>query len=215
MILRKHQNDLYKIALSVGVDMSKLEASLKDDNSIIINFTSDARLFFRVREYKLHEYDIMSVPNVAHQEANELYTIDNFEWPRILELYKEWCNVIKEETDEPNLWEEVERNANTFSPFERASDEKFDNHEIRELQAQIRLLTTQINQSALPLPAKAALLEIAVSAPEKAERFTKKEWQGWFLGAVVTQITNLALSPEHVASIYQMLKTTFSALLLH
>ena len=44
---------------------------------------------------------------------------------------------------------------------------------------------------------------------------TKKDWQKMVVGAVVSTLTGLALSPDHVQTVYQILKATFTGWLLH
>lgn len=51
-------------------------------------------------------------------------------------------------------------------------------------------------------------------AGTKAERFTKKEWQAMFIGSMISAMTSLAMTPDSVQVVYQILKTTFTGLFL-
>ena len=89
----------------------------------------------------------------------------------------------------------------------------FNAAELRQLEGQVRLLSQQLTDLALPAHAQKVLTATIEEIPKKATRLTKEEVRGWFMSAMVTQATNLALSPEHVAAIGHLLKTTFMGIL--
>lgn len=128
-------------------------------------------------------------------------------------MFIAWLAIVKEEFETPDLWAEAQSNARLFVSSSATPNEMFSDHELRELQGQIRRIEQGIITLGLPAHAQKALLESIKEAPDKATRFTKKEWQGWFIGAVVSQVTNLALSPEHVSAVAQLFKSAFVGLL--
>lgn len=89
----------------------------------------------------------------------------------------------------------------------------FSDAELRQLQGQVRQLEQGLAALSLPAHAQKLLTETIREIPEKATRFSKKELEGWFMGAFISQVTQLALSPEHVAAVAHLLKTTFMGLL--
>lgn len=89
----------------------------------------------------------------------------------------------------------------------------FNAAELRQLEGQVRQLVQGLAALALPAHAQKLLTQTVQEIPGKASRFTKKELEGWFMGAFISQVTNLALSPEHVAAIGHLIKTTFMGLL--
>ncbi|MBF9220441.1 hypothetical protein [Hymenobacter ruricola] len=49
----------------------------------------------------------------------------------------------------------------------------------------------------------------------KAAGFTKKYWQGWFIGFLMGSITVLAINPTQAQETYRLVKAAFGGLFLH
>ena len=83
------------------------------------------------------------------------------------------------------------------------------------MQSQLRAAEAKLTTSGLPEAAILALTAALRDAAPKAETMTKKDWQNMVVGAVVSTLTGLALSADHVQAVYQILKATFTGWLLH
>ena len=144
------------------------------------------------------------------KSLRESYRADN--WENVQQLFVSWADSLKDEIDTPDLWAEAATTAQLFAA-PAAADEKFTNHELRELQSQLHAAEIKLATSGLP---EAAIRELTAAIREsatKAETMSKKDWQIIFVGTIVTTISGL--SPEHVQTVYQILKATFTGWLLH
>lgn len=149
--------------------------------------------------------DIYHSPTPAYNEPPS-------SWEGVVKEFEKWAVTLQEELELPDLWAEVAATAQIFA-VPAAADEKFTDHELRELQSQLRAAEAKLAASGLP---EAAIRELTAAIREtatKAETMSKKDWQIIFVGTIVTAISGL--SPEHVQTVYQILKATFSGWLLH
>ena len=122
---------------------------------------------------------------------------------------------MREEIDTPDLWAEATKTAQLFAPTAEPSDDKFTRTELAEVQGQLRLLQLSFTASALPEAAKQKLIKLTETAAVKAEGFTKKDWQGWFIGSIISSITALAMNPTQAQEVYRLVKAAFGGLFLH
>lgn len=115
----------------------------------------------------------------------------------------------------PDLWAEAAKTAQLFAPTSTPADDKFTRTELAEVQGQLRLLQLSFTQAALPEAAKQKLIELTQTAAVKAEGFTKKDWQGWFIGSLISSITALAMNPTQANEVYKLVKAAFGGLFLN
>jgi hypothetical protein len=210
MLLKKERNDLFQIIVDNALNPSDFVES-NGSEAYTIRQRGTSFVFGMISQQNYYIANSAPESGLPRYEASSQYR--PIEWGRLLNHFKRWAIILKEEIDTPDLFAEFRANAALFISQSSAPDEKFNNVELRELQGQLRRIEDGLTALRLPAAAQKALSGITQEAPEKASRFTKKEWQSWFIGAVVSQVTNLTLSPEHVAAVYQLLKTTFTGLL--
>jgi hypothetical protein len=210
MLLKKERNSLFEIIVGFNLNPSDFLEQNKADSYTISQ--SDTPFSFSVTP-AIKSFVAVASPEIGLPRYEGTKTPRPLDWNSILGYFNKWVVLLREELDTPDLFAEFRANAALFISQSDAPDEKFTNIELRELEGQLRQIDRGLTSLGLPAEAQKALSSITQEAPEKASRFTKKEWQSWFIGAVVSQVTNLALSPEHVAAVYQLLKTTFTGLL--
>ena len=115
----------------------------------------------------------------------------------------------------PDLWAEATKTAQLFAPTAEPSDDKFTRTELAEVQGQLRLLQLSFTHAALPEAAKQKLIELTQTAAVKAEGFTKKDWQSWFIGALIGHITEAVLNSDQIHKVYKLVKAAFGGLFLN
>jgi hypothetical protein len=210
MLIKKERNELFQIIVEGGLSPGAFSELNKSDLYSILQ--TNTPFIFHIepdREYhKLRAFPEIGTPRIVGTTIPKTTV-----WFEVLEYFRKWITVLKEESDIPDLFADFRTNANLFIGQSSAPDEKFSNLELRELASQLRRIESGLIELRLPAPAQKVLTEVIQEAPDKAVSFTKKEWQSWLIGAVVSQVTNLALSPEHVTAVYQLLKSTFTGLL--
>ncbi|WP_092740087.1 hypothetical protein [Hymenobacter psychrophilus] len=135
-------------------------------------------------------------------------------WADIQEYFIRWTQIIREELDTPDLWAEATKTAQLFTGTTEAPDDKFNRHELAEVQAQLRQLQQSFAAAAFPEPARQKLIELTKTAAVKAEGLTKKDWQNWIIGGFISAITGLALNPTQASEVLKLVKAAFGGLFL-
>lgn len=136
-------------------------------------------------------------------------------WEEVYGAFTYWLQYLKAEESVPDLWADAEKTARLFAHTTEPTDDKFTRTELAEVQGQLRQLQHSFEAAALPEAARQKLIELTTTAAEKAEGFTKKDWQGWFIGSVIGNITSLALDSAQAHLVYTLIKTAFSGLFLN
>lgn len=135
-------------------------------------------------------------------------------WEEVMDCFTVWAERVFDELDTPDLWAEAAKTAQLFAPTAAPADDKFTRSELAEVQGQLRLLQQSFAAAALPEAARQKLIELTHTAAVKAEGFTKKDWQGWFIGSLISAITALALNPAQANDVYKLVKVAFGGLFL-
>lgn len=170
----------------------------------------NANLVAAIAKLKTPLFTVTMSPGPISSTAEQ----DYFKWDELLSAFKEWLTWISEEISTPDLWTEAAKTAQLFAPTPEPTDDKFTRTELAEVQGQLRLLQQSFAASVLPEAAKQQLIELTQTAAIKAEAFTKKDWQGWFIGSFISAITALALNPTQVNDVYKLVKAVFGGLFL-
>lgn len=209
MLLTKQKNQLLQIMTDRNIFPHHVFKHDSAQDFFEIKFR-DGPFFFQItpHEGNLGDFNILSLPKIGRTE------IWGHSWLGVTTLFADWSEEIREELQTPDLWAQFESTAQIFAA-PAAPDEKFTNHELRELQSQLRAAEAKLTTSGLPEAAILALTAALRDAAPKAETMTKKDWQNMVVGAVVSTLTGLALSADHVQAVYQILKATFTGWLLH
>jgi hypothetical protein len=204
MLFKKERNDLFGAIIAGGLQPT----DFSEVNGDTYMLTYKKSRFIMTIVQVQGGYKTSSFPTVEEYSSGYVY-----EWEGCVKYCNAWAEFIKVENDTPDLWAEAQTNAKLFTLNPSVPNEMFNAAELRQLEGQVRLLLSGLASLALPAHAEKVLIDTINEIPEKASRFSKKELEGWFMGAFISQVTNLALSPEHVAAIGHLLKTTFMGLL--
>jgi hypothetical protein len=207
MLLKRQRNELYRILVDKNLNSNDFIEN-NEETSYRLERTN-SRFFFNLQEGNKYS-KISFYPKIKLSEGDETVGVT---WEEALPYIKEWAELLNEEYNTPDLWAEAKANSKLFSFNEAVPDEMFNATELRQLEGQVRHLSQQLTSLGLPAHAQKALTATIEEIPKKATRLTKEEVRGWFMSAIVTQVTTLALSPEHVAAVGHLIKTTFMGLL--
>jgi hypothetical protein len=219
MLFRKQRNELFDIVVNSNLLPTDFKEITSDStayegvsNVYELRFTKDKRFYYQLIDSSDSFKPYFSPNSYNGSEDNK--GIDGWhDWNNATRHFKRWIKILKEEFETPDLWAEAQANAKLFVLNPAAPNEMFSGSELRQLEGQVRQLVQGLVALGLPANAQKLLTEIVNEIPEKATRFTKKEIAGWFMGAFAAQVTNLALSQEHVSAIAHLIKTTFMGLL--
>ena len=138
-----------------------------------------------------------------------------YQWAGLVSAFNQWADKIQLELETPDLWAEATKTAQLFAPTAPASDDKFTRTELAEVQGQLRLLQQSFAAAALPEAARQKLIALTQTAAVKAEGFTKKDWQSWFIGALIGHITEAVLNSDQIHDVYKLVKAAFGGLFLY
>lgn len=205
MLSRTEKDALYKILDDKGIPRHLLAQPVERHNSYKLPFKEGPYYFKLIPHLNPvgTNHGVVSTPRTKRPRALGL------NWQGVESHCSQWADYIVEELRASNLWREA------IFQLSNALDEKFTDHELRELQSQLRAVEHKLTASGLPEAAIKKLTPVLRDAGPKAEGRTKKEWQDMFLNAVAGALAGLALSEEHVQTMYQILKATFTGWLLH
>lgn len=214
MLLKRQRNELFTIIVDNDLNPAQFIESNTEtvyelkvvDASFIFKFTETNGKSPMGNQYSKANY----YPRVDMKESDERVGVT---WDENIPYFKKWAGILNGELNSPDLWAEAQANSKLFTLDSSASDELFNDSELRQLQGQVRQLVQGLMTLGLPANAQKLLTETVNEIPDKATRFTKKELTGWFMGAFAAQVTNLALSQEHVSAIATLIKTTFMGIL--
>ena len=217
MLTNQQKNELLQVLTKL--DILPTQFSKEDENAEKFEIKVVGKPFhFRITRNRsitgMHPYNSDVWPsNLMQQDAwgNEIGS----DWKGIVSSFSSWAKEIGRDLQTPDLWAEATKTAQLFAPTAEPSNDKFTRSELAEVQGQLRLLQLSFTQSALPEAAKQKLIELTQTATVKAEGFTKKDWQSWFIGAIIGHITEAALNSSQIHDVYLMVKTAFGGLFLH
>ena len=210
MLLKKQHNLLFSILHSIGLPTQNFKNE-HTDNTYTVRYIGDEDFFFEIYDCSDGDYAIEMRPGAHTKQANFIIS----QWDAIQKLFAEWADNLKSELEAPDLWTEAAKTAQLFASTLEPSEDKFTRTELAEVQGQLRLLQLSFTQSALPETAKQRMIELTATAAVKAEGFTKKDWQGWFIGSLISSITALAMNPTQAQEVYRLVKAAFGGLFLH
>jgi len=212
MLLTKQKNELLRVLTDRNISPNHVSKHDGEPNLFEIRFL-DGPFYFRVTPIEnslIGEFEVDCRPKNGPSSA-----WDGESWTGVLSDFKRWANEIQEEIQTPDLWAEAVKTAQLFAPTATPSDDKYTRVELAEVQGQLRLLQQSFAASALPEAAKAKLGELTQIAAEKAESFTKKDWQSWFIGSIIGHITTSVLSSDQAHLVYTLVKAAFGGLFLN
>lgn len=206
MLFKDQRNDIFNALVNSGLQPTDFVESNKDEKlyGLVHKQTSFTLVISNILPY--YKYQVS--PQLIGIGGEKLLS-----WGDCLLGCRKWMDFVKSEINTPDLWAEAQTNAELFKLDLTAPNEMFNGVELRQLEGQVRQLVQGLEALRLPAHVQKLLTETIQEIPDKATRFTKKELAGWFMGAFVAQVTNLALSQEHVSAIAHLIKTTFMGLL--
>ncbi len=213
MLLKSQRNQLIYLLDKVGINLGQYRIS-EDEKCCAISVTDDTSnsYYFQIRTGSSHFHYHVYVRPGSERITDDAYSN---EWSAIINHFVTWVQLVRREIDLPDVWAELQQTAQLFAPTAEPSDDKFTRTELAEVQGQLRLLQLSFAQAALPEAAKQKLIGLTQTAAVKAEGFTKKDWQSWFIGALIGHVTEAVLNSGQIHEVYKLVKAAFGGLFLH
>ncbi len=211
MLLTSQRNEIFAAIQQAGLDPASFKENFTEKpTGYFIVPVGGKGVWFRVQQIG-SSYKIDGRPGF---DGRLNFQYERPYWSDVFSYLADWLQAVKNELNIPDLWADLQANARLFAPTSEAPEEVFTPDEARQLRIQLQHIQQQLLTAGLPEAAARQLAQTVREAGEKAERFTKKEWQGWFIGSMISAMTSLAMSPDSVKVVYQILKTTFTGLFL-
>ncbi len=221
MLLKAQRNELLSALLGAGLDPNLFaEKSAVSSYRLTLKSTADLKesqqVYFFVTDSAYARSQKLGIQARPGFYNSFRYYRGSFDiWEQVSMAFGEWARNVKSELETPDLWADLQANARLLGPTREALEEVFTPDEARQLRIQLQHVQQQLLMSGLPEAAARQLAQTVQEAGTKAERFTKKEWQAMFIGSMISAMTSLAMTPDNVKVVYQILKTTFTGLFLH
>lgn len=136
-------------------------------------------------------------------------------WDTVPAVFTHWVALVKKESEEPDMWADLERNMLLFDTTADNDDVAFTNAELRTVQAKLREAARQIAGTELPSEAIDKLTLVLEQQATQSESLTKKEWKMNFVAAVTSAVIGLALNPTQAHDVFAIIKSVFSGLFLN
>lgn len=212
MLLKSQRNQL--IALLDMVSISLGQYNIKENgNSCTVDVIDEAsnQYYFQIQVGGSYPFTVYQRPGI--DKITDAHVKND--WDSIASLFATWVHLVRREIDLPDIWAELQQSVKLFAPTSTPSDDKFTRTELAEVQGQLRLLQLSFTQAVLPEAAKQKLIELTQTAAVKAEGFTKKDWQSWFIGALIGHVTEAVLNSGQIHEVYKLVKAAFGGLFLH
>lgn len=210
MLLKKQRNEILNVLQKYDIPASGVKEDRTGDFYQLLTSLDGEQFYFYLEPHDAF-YNIRMYPgNPGTKTVETVLT-----WPQVINYLEVWAMTLAEEADTPDLWAEATKTAQLFAPTATPSDDKFTRTELAEVQGQLRLLQQSFAAATLPEAARQKLIELTQTAAVKAEGFTKKDWQSWFIGALIGHITEAVLNSDQIHEVYKLVKTAFGGLFLY
>lgn len=211
MLLKSQRNQFFEILQESNINPAAAIEEQGEEYYRIDVMVDDVDCLFYVSLARADSFEISMNPGYDYGSSD--FAVEK--WEEVMDCFTVWADRVHDELDAPDLWAEAAKSAQLFAPTAEPSDDKFTRTELAEVQGQLRLLQLSFAQAALPEAAKQKLIGLTQTAAVKAEGFTKKDWQSWFIGALIGHVTEAVLNSEQIHEVYKLVKAAFGGLFLH
>ena len=221
MLLKSQRNQLFKNFTIKGLQhIDFIETS--GDGWYSINSNVESNIFFRIEQIqsknKASRYIIRRRPG-NYQTADTTHVEEATSWENgghydVLSPFRTWTEIVKRQTEAPDLWLESTKAVQLFESATEPDDEKFTIAELGALHGQLRMLGLLFKDSELLQEYQTELAKLTQLVAVKAETFTKKDWQNWVKGAFVSIMVSLELSEAQAQELLALVRLAFGGLFL-
>lgn len=221
MLLKSQRNQLFQELTIKGLQPVDF-IEMSGDGWYSINSNVESNIFFRIEQIqsknKASKYIIRRRPG-NYQTADTIHAEEATSWENgghydVLSPFRTWTEIVKRQTEAPDLWLEATKAVQLFESATEPNDEKFTIAELGAIHGQLRMLGLLFKDSELLQEYQTELAKLTQLAAVKAETFTKKDWQNWIKGAFISAIASLGLTEEHTQELLALVRLAFGGLFL-
>lgn len=217
-LLLSQKNELFEMIEVEG--LSPAQFTFEQVPSRFRQFAEVARLSYAHTEYfflfdrkgRRNFHNVIYSPGLHDYEAEANPGTD---WYLVKAYFKEWIQNLKRELGLEDKWQSLALVlASNRASFADGADEKFS---IQEYD----VLSTRLDHAAKRLP-EAGLEEEEIEVirlkfehmKKMGKSLNKSDWQGLFIGTLVSTLNQLGVSPETGQELWELLRQIFNNLLL-
>jgi hypothetical protein len=217
-LLLSQKNELFSMIEAEGLSPGQFSFELVP--SQYDQFTQVAKLSYAHTDYfflfdrkgRRNFHSVLYSPGLHDFETEANPGTD---WHLVKAYVKEWLQNLKRELGQEDKWESLALVlANNRASFAEEGDGKFSVQEYE-------LLASRLDQAANRLPEadlneeEIEVLRVKFEHMKKmGKTLDKSDWQGLFIGTLVSTLNQLGVSPETAQEIWELLKQIFNNLLL-
>lgn len=213
MFLNSHKNLLYTAIQDTKLNVR--DFTFEASNQLLITHKASG-FYFKIASQmvvpgnggkeapRLFTYSTPVISNVVILPNEEKRHVSIDKWDTVVHIFKEWLSWLKQETEQPDLWAQVEHEPYIFSDEEKITEDLFTAAEVKLLEARLSQIEQQIGDLNLPPEAEAAITDVVREVPTKAKRLTKKEVADIVIGSLMKEGLKWALTKENIISLWHI-----------
>ncbi|HSY77944.1 MAG TPA: hypothetical protein VK890_13845 [Bacteroidia bacterium] len=135
-------------------------------------------------------------------------------WTNQLNAVNRWLSYLEREVTSPNKFKRLKHEIEGIKMVFTNDEDKFSVHEFEDVQRRVALIKESTLSLGL-LPQQINSINSKLDhLTEMAKELNKFDWKSLFIGAIVTIIIQLEVTPEHAKLLWDLIKRSFDNYLL-
>jgi len=135
-------------------------------------------------------------------------------WDNTCEIFNKWLLNLKREISEEDLWGNLVETLKGIGDNIINNDVKFTHSQFQVVTYNMKQLQTKISTLSLPIDDINAINQKLDSILEQGKTLSKFDWQAQLVGALITILIALSITPEMGKEIWFWVKEIFSGIVL-
>jgi hypothetical protein len=176
-------------------------------NGFYLNYIAED-FYFKIADHG--SFMVTRVPSmVKYEEA-----IGTSSWDDVIQFFKGWLKIIQREISSPSKWERLSKEMNNIRGIVQADNTMFSHSEYMTLTQQMKEIKESLVTISLTAEQNQAIEAKLDHLLVVANDLSKFDWQGLFIGTIISIIIQLNVTPENAHALTVMMNQVFNRLFL-
>jgi hypothetical protein len=133
-----------------------------------------------------------------------------YNWAHVTNIFRSWLPHLEREINVEDKWSRFNEQVNNLNISFPNDSNKFSANEYQELKSKLLLLQHRLNEVEL-LPDQLTFMTVKIDhLTELAVQMNKFDWNGLFIGTMISIIIQLGVNQQNAAHIWQLIKQIFA-----
>lgn len=168
----------------------------------------DSLYFFRI--YESTGYYNSVIINYSPGEKQILDATSDTDWSEVPIYFQSWLSNLHREINSTNLWDRLNKQVINVPGHTSIENSKFTYEEYKDVTAKLRLLIGSLSNLNLQGNQELELKRNIERLIELAETSPKVDWMNQFVGAIISVVITLNVSPEKATTLWELIKKVFN-----